>query len=353
MLGLSSTITNKYLEIQMSTSNNINDTIQNTINGKVKPLGSLGKIEQLAAQIASVQLTSNSANKLAILNPTLLIFAGDHGIAKHNVSIAPSDVTTLMVNCFLNSKAAINSFIRDSDWQLNVVDCGIKTELPHHNQMINARLGNCCGDISEEPALSIGALEQAQSNAAHIIANLDSNLIGFGEMGIGNTSPASALFAKLLKLDVSDVVGLGTGINDAQLNRKQTLIQKAISRVDSSEPIEVLRQLGSFEIATMAFAMIEAFKHNKLIIVDGFIVTAAAAVALAIKPDIKGHLIFAHVSNEAAHKRILDILNVSPLLDLSLRLGEGTGAALCLGLIKAAVNFYNHMASFDDLGITL
>jgi len=352
-LGLSRTIAKKILEIQMSKELELTELIQNTIKGKIKPIGSLGKLETLAQQIASVQITSPNNNKLQIHNPHLLIFAGDHGIAKHNVSIAPSDVTTLMVNCFLTGKAAINSFIKVSDWQLNVVDCGIQTELPQHKHLINARLGNVCGDISEESALTLAELAEAKSNAEQLISDLDTNLIGMGEMGIGNTSPASALFAKLFNLDVNDVVGVGTGINDKQLMHKQALIAKAVDRVGTQEPCEILRQLGSFEIATMSFAMLAAFKHNKLIIVDGFIVTASAAIALAIEPKLKSHLIFAHVSNEAAHKRILEKLNVSPLLDLSLRLGEGTGAALSLPLIQAAINFYNHMASFEELGISL
>ncbi|MDE3270678.1 nicotinate-nucleotide--dimethylbenzimidazole phosphoribosyltransferase [Pseudoalteromonas sp. G4] len=337
----------------MSTGIDLTQLIQNTINGKIKPLGSLGKIESLAAQIAGVQITEPSHNKLHLQNPSLLIFAGDHGIAKHNVSIAPSDVTSLMVNCFINDQAAINSFIKDTDWQLHVIDCGIQVELPANNKLINARLGNCCGDISEVPALSDSQFQQAQINAEQIITNLNTNIIGFGEMGIANTSPASAIFAKLFGLSANDIVGVGTGINNDQLAIKRSLIDKAISRIDSTEPKNILRELGSFEIATMAFAMLTAFKKNKLIIVDGFIVTAAAAIALAIEPKIKSHLIFAHVSNESAHKQVLARLKVEPLLDLSLRLGEGTGAALSLPLIQAAVNFYNHMASFDDLGISL
>lgn len=172
-------------------------------------------------------------------------------------------------------------------------------------------------------------------------------------MGIGNTSPASAIFAKLFKLPVENVVGHGTGIDQQQFNNKRLLISKAVKRVDSDQPLEILRQLGSFEIATMTFTMLEASIHNKLILVDGFIVTSAAAIALAIKPSIRTNLVFAHKSNESAHGQMLDKLAVEPLLDLSLRLGEGTGAALCLGLIEAAVNFYNEMASFEDLGIAL
>ncbi|MEI4549311.1 nicotinate-nucleotide--dimethylbenzimidazole phosphoribosyltransferase [Pseudoalteromonas spongiae] len=337
----------------MSTSNNIADTIQNTINGKIKPLGSLGKIEQLAAQIATLQLTPSSENSLSILNPTLLVFAGDHGIAKHNISIAPRDVTTLMVSCFLSGQAAINSFIKSTNWQLKVVDCGIQTQLPTHNKLINARLGNVCGDISVEPALTETQFDEARLHSEKLLQQLDTNLIAFGEMGIGNTSPASAIFAKLFKLPVENVVGHGTGIDQQQFNNKHLLISKAVNRVDSDQPLEILRQLGSFEIATMTFTMLEASKHNKLILVDGFIVTSAAAIALAIKPSIRTNLVFAHKSNESAHGQMLEKLAVEPLLDLSLRLGEGTGAALCLGLIEAAVNFYNEMASFEDLGISL
>lgn len=355
--ALSRTIAKKSLEIQMSTtsknyhSKQVNK-IQNKIDGKIKPRGSLGKLERLAAQIAQVQLNDNPNKLLSIDCPTICIFAGDHGIAKHQVSIAPSDVTSLMVNCFLHDQAAINCFVKDTRWELKVIDCGILQDLPAHNKLISARLGRCCGDISIESALTNEQLSQAKTNANHLIHSLRSNLIAFGEMGIGNTTSASAIFAKLFSLD-EEVVGLGTGINNEQLAKKIELVKRATKRVKTNEAEAILAELGSFEIATMTYSMLSAYQENKLILIDGFIVTAAAALALAIIPEIKSNMIFAHTSKESAHADILNRLGVSPLLDLSLCLGEGTGAALCLPLIDAAVNFYNHMASFEDLGIDL
>ena len=336
----------------MSINVNMQNTIQANIDGKIKPVGSLGKIEQLALQIANLQVCDDNL-QLSIEQPHLLIFAGDHGIAKHNVSIAPSDVTSMMVQCFLNGQAAINSFIKNTAWQMRVVDCGTLHEPNAHQQLIHARLGTSCGDISIEAALTDSQLDNAKSNAEQIIADLNANLVAFGEMGIGNTSSASAIFAALFDFSIDAIVGLGTGIDEQQLTNKKALINKALLRVNSNTPNTIIKELSSFEIATMVFAMLSAYKHNKLILVDGFIVTAAAALAMAIEPKIKENMIFSHVSAESAHGQVLAQMKVTPLLDLSLRLGEGTGAVLCLPLITAAVNFYNDMASFEDLGISL
>ncbi|MDP5211990.1 nicotinate-nucleotide--dimethylbenzimidazole phosphoribosyltransferase [Pseudoalteromonas tunicata] len=329
-------------------------TFQDIINHKTKPLGSLGKLEQLALQLATIQ----SSEKIAITLPQMLVFAGDHGIAAHNISIAPSAVTTLMVNNFLNGGAAINCFARTLGWQLKVIDCGILTDITHPS-LIKSRLGQCTGDISKEPAMDKQQLDQAFSFCDDFIAQLarqGTNLLGFGEMGIGNTSPAAALCAALLKLPASQTVGAGTGINSSQLEAKLKLIECALARLTNLAdltPEQLLLELGGFEISHLVAAILAGFKHNMILLIDGFIVTAAALIAIKINPKCQENMIFAHCSMEQAHQKMLRSINAEPLLDLGLRLGEGTGAALALPLVLAAASFFNDMASFTDVGIEL
>lgn len=323
--------------------------IQQKIDGKIKPLGSLGKIESLAKQVALLQ----QQDTLTLTAPQLIIFAADHGVAKHNISIAPQQVTSLMVESFLHGRAAINSFIAHQPWHLNIVDCGIKYPV-EDSRIINCRLGSESADISFEPALSDVQMEQAQQHAVQLSNRFtDSDVIALGEMGIANTTSATAIYCKLFNFKVTDIVGAGTGINTQQLSVKQRIIEQAIQRCSDSAPLGILKQLGGFEIATMVFSLLEFAKQKKLLIIDGFIVTAAAAIALQINPNIRANLVFAHCSSERGHRVILNHLNVEPLLDLDLRLGEGTGAALTLPLLQAAIDMYNNMASFEQLGISL
>lgn len=327
---------------------------QTIIDQKTKPPGSLGQLEHIALKIAQNQ----QSNTLTISAPHMLIFAGDHGISQHNISIAPSDVTALMMTNFLQGGAAINCFARTLGWQLQVIDCGTLTDIDH-SELVKNRLGPRCGDISIEPALSQTQWQQTIEFTEQYIASLRDtgcNLVGFGEMGIGNTSPAAAIAASLLNRSAAETVGAGTGINDAQLARKQQLVQQALDRYNkthSCSPLDTLLHLGSFEIAHLVAAMLSAERHEMLMVIDGFIVTAAAMLAIKLNPECQRWMIFAHCSQEQAHKVMLASLNETPLLDLGLRLGEGTGAALALPLIQSAVSFYNDMASFSDLGIQL
>ncbi|OUL56853.1 nicotinate-nucleotide--dimethylbenzimidazole phosphoribosyltransferase [Pseudoalteromonas ulvae] len=327
---------------------------QSIIDQKTKPLGSLGQLESIALKIAHNQ----QADTLTLTAPHMLVFAGDHGISQHNISIAPSDVTALMMNNFLQGGAAINCFARTLGWQLQVIDCGTLTDIDHP-QLIKNRLDHCCGDISIEPALTQSQWQQTEAFTEDYIKSLHQtgcNIVGFGEMGIGNTSPAAAIAASLLNRCAADTVGVGTGITDSQLAHKQQLVQQALDRFNnnnSHSPLDTLLHLGSFEIAHLVAAMLSAKHHKMLMIIDGFIVTAAAMLAIKINPDCQKWMIFAHCSKEQAHKAMLESLNELPLLDLGLRLGEGTGAALALPLIQSAVSFYNDMASFSDLGIEL
>lgn len=336
--------------------------IQQKIDLKTKPPGALGQLESLALQIARVQATDSQQTDqpqntvLKIVHPTMLVFAGDHGIAAEGVSIAPSEVTRQMVQNFAHGGAAINVFCRQVGFRLEVIDCGILTPVEGVEGIIDQRLGAGTGAIHLEPAMALETVDKGFAMARDLIERhhqAGCNLVAFGEMGIGNTSAAAAIMAAIMQLDVIDCVGRGTGINSETLERKLMLIELALLLHQSalSGPKSVLACLGGFEIVQMTGAMLAAAERKMLVVVDGFIATAAALVAVQIAPNVRDYLIFAHQSDEQGHLRMLEFLQAKPLLSLGLRLGEGTGAALALPLIQASVNFYNQMASFSDAGI--
>ncbi|EGT3625932.1 nicotinate-nucleotide--dimethylbenzimidazole phosphoribosyltransferase [Morganella morganii] len=336
--------------------------IQQKIDLKTKPPGALGQLESLALQIARVQATDSQQTDqpqntvLKIVHPTMLVFAGDHGIAAEGVSIAPSEVTRQMVQNFAHGGAAINVFCRQVGFKLEVIDCGILTPVEGVEGIIDQRLGAGTGAIHLEPAMALETVDKGFAMARDLIERhhqAGCNLVAFGEMGIANTSSAAAIMAAIMQLDVIDCVGRGTGINSETLERKLMLIELALLLHQSAlnGPKSVLACLGGFEIVQMTGAMLAAAERKMLVVVDGFIATAAALVAVQIAPNVRDYLIFAHQSDEQGHQRMLEFLQAKPLLSLGLRLGEGTGAALALPLIQASVNFYNQMASFSDAGI--
>ncbi|MCS6204319.1 nicotinate-nucleotide--dimethylbenzimidazole phosphoribosyltransferase [Shewanella baltica] len=336
--------------------------IQQKIDLKTKPPGALGQLESLALQIARVQATDLQQTDqpqntvLKIVHPTMLVFAGDHGIAAEGVSIAPSEVTRQMVQNFAHGGAAINVFCRQVGFKLEVIDCGILTPVEGVEGIIEQRLGAGTGAIHLEPAMALETVDKGFAMARDLIERhhqAGCNLVAFGEMGIANTSSAAAIMAAIMQLDVIDCVGRGTGINSETLERKLMLIELALLLHQSAltGPKSVLACLGGFEIVQMTGAMLAAAERKMLVVVDGFIATAAALVAVQIAPNVRDYLIFAHQSDEQGHQRMLEFLQAKPLLSLGLRLGEGTGAALALPLIQASVNFYNQMASFSDAGI--
>ncbi|GIU11515.1 nicotinate-nucleotide--dimethylbenzimidazole phosphoribosyltransferase [Shewanella glacialipiscicola] len=337
-------------------SNAQDQMIQQKIDLKTKPLGALGLLESLALQIARVQGATLPQDTLKIAHPTLLVFAGDHGIAAQGVSIAPSEVTRQMVQNFAHGGAAINVFCRQVGFKLEVIDCGILTPVEGVEGIINQRLGAGTEAIHLAPAMALNTVDKGFVMARDLIERhhqAGCNLIAFGEMGIGNTSAAAAIMAAMMQLNVADCVGRGTGINAETLARKLALIEQALQLHQHAltGPKAVLACLGGFEIVQMTGAILAAAERKMLVVIDGFIATAAALVAVNIAPNVRDYLIFAHQSDEQGHLRMLDFLQAKPLLALGLRLGEGTGAALALPLIQAAVNFYNQMASFSDAGI--
>lgn len=328
--------------------------IRNKIDNKTKPVGALGQLEDIATQLALIQ----QSETITVSQPHLLVFAGDHGVAKHGLSIAPSEVTTQMVMNFLAGGAAINCFCRTSDMSLKVIDAGTKVEAEDHPQLIKQRLGYGTEDFSQQAAMSPDAALRGINYGAALVEKLHQdgcNLVGFGEMGIGNTSSASAIMAAILKIPADECIGRGTGIDDTQMQRKQALITRALDlhRERLDDPMQILACLGGFEIAQITGGMLKAAELKMTVLVDGFIATAAAMLATAMHPEANHYFIYCHCSEESGHQRMLQHLNATPLLDLGLRLGEGTGAALALPFIRAACEFYNNMASFDDAGVTV
>lgn len=346
--------------------------IRDKIANKTKPLGALGKLEALAEQLAIVQSVAGhpsnqhlKINHIEINKPTAIVFAGDHGIAEHNVSIAPSDVTRQMVLNFLQGGAAINCFCSVNDIDLKVVDAGIKVPLTAEekslsNAFIEQRLGEGTNDITLTAAMSEQqVLQGLELGKQVVLAQLEKgcNFLMFGEMGIANTSAASAIFMALTGQSADSCVGQGTGITAQQLADKKRLINTAVARAQQAETRftaeNVLAQLAGFEIVQMVGAILAAAEAGICILIDGFIVTSAALVAEKMHPELKDYLIFAHQSNEHAHQFMLEHFNATPLLSLDLRLGEGTGAALAIPLVRAAASFYNDMASFESAGVVV
>lgn len=339
-------------------SNQFDEQIQAIIDGKTKPLGALGQLETTAKTLAKVQaMATNQVTSLVISNPSLIIFAGDHGVAAEGVSIAPSEVTGQMVANFASGGAAINVFCRQLGWQFSVVDAGILNEPAPELKMINQRLGCITQPIHKAPAMSLATVEQGFVMAKALIKetkNNGSNLVAFGEMGIGNTTSASAIMAAIMHLSAEETVGKGTGVSDDVVLKKQNVVEQALKLHGDklADPMQILACLGGFEIVQITGAMLAAAEEQMHILVDGFICTAAAMVAIQINPAVKDYMIFAHCSGEQGHKKMLQWLSVEPLLNLGLRLGEGTGGALALPLIQAAAAFYNDMASFEQALVT-
>mgnify|MGYP000483518278 CR=1 FL=1 len=341
--------------------------IQQVIDSKTKPLGALGQLEALAKQLTLIQSQGceSVAKHISILKPTMIVFAGDHQIAQQNISIAPSDVTRQMVLNFLHGGAAINCFCRSNQVDMKVVDAGIISPLNEEekslsNSFYEQRLGAGINDISIKSAMDESQVKQGLTYGKKIasdVINKGCNILLLGEMGIGNTSSASSLLMAYSQKSVDECVGNGTGINSAQLTVKKQLIEKAVARLIPanvlSEPLYVLKELAGFEVVQMVGAILAAAEHGIAVLIDGFIVTSAALVAVKINPNVREYLIFAHQSNENAHQLMLAMLEAKPLLNLDLRLGEGTGAALALPLLRAATSFYNDMASFESAGVTV
>ncbi|WP_394141390.1 nicotinate-nucleotide--dimethylbenzimidazole phosphoribosyltransferase [Vibrio chagasii] len=333
--------------------------IQHRIDQKTKPLGALGLLEKTAFQLALIQSQGqeSAVEHIELNKPSIIIFAGDHGIADEGVSIAPSAVTQQMVLNFLNGGAAINCFCAVNDIDITVVDTGILLPVESDSDMlICQRLGTRTNNFANEAAMSLETVERGIRLGKELVSRTISNgtnIVMFGEMGIGNTSSASAILSALSKRTAAECVGLGTGINHEQLARKVALVEQGVARCKGLDPKSILAQVGGYEIVQMVGAFLGAYHNRTPVLVDGFIVSVAAYVVTLIEPNCRDYMMFAHRSEESGHKILLDLLNAEPLLDLGLRLGEGTGAALAMPILRAAAEFYNNMASFESAGVTV
>ncbi|BAL22955.1 nicotinate-nucleotide--dimethylbenzimidazole phosphoribosyltransferase [Azoarcus sp. KH32C] len=326
--------------------------LQHRIDRKTKPVGALGRLEALALQLGLVQQTLTPE----IRQPHIMVFAGDHGAARAGISAYPQDVTWQMVENFLAGGAAINVFSRQMGLGLTVIDAGVNHDFGQRAGLIGAKVGNGTENYLEKPAMSAEQRDAALARGrelAHALAANGCNVVGFGEMGIGNTAAASLLTHCLTGTDLATVTGRGTGLDDAGLARKRELLGQALARGGRpTDPLQALAEYGGFEIAMMAGAMLGAAEKGMVLLIDGFIVTSALLVAHAIAPEILGYCVFAHRSQEPGHTAQLKHFGADPLVSLDLRLGEGTGAALAFPLLQAAANFLNEMASFDSAGVS-
>jgi len=330
--------------------------LQQKIDRKTKPVGALGRLEPLALQIGLVQQTLEPE----LRQPHIVVFAGDHGAARAGVSAYPQDVTWQMVENFLAGGAAINVFCRQMGLGLSVVDAGVNHDFGKRPGLIDAKIAPGTANYLEQPAMTAeqrDAALQRGREIAHALADNGCNCVGFGEMGIGNTAAASLLTTCLIGADhgadLYTVTGRGTGLDDAGVAHKRELLKHALHRGGwQSDPLQALCEYGGLEIAMMAGAMLGAAEKRMLLVIDGFIVTASLLAAHAIDPNVLPYCVFAHRSQEPGHRVQLDYLMAEPLMELDLRLGEGTGGALAYPLIQAAVNFLNEMASFESAGVS-
>lgn len=346
-----------YFDIPSIANADLAQQLSHRIAQKTKPLGALGRLEALALQIGLIQQTTAPHLKA----PTVLVFAADHGISQAGVSPYPQAVTAQMVHNFLQGGAAINVFAKQHQMRFQVVDSGVNAALPAHPWLIDAKIAMGTANFLNAPAMQAAQCAQALQRGAEVVRAeiaLGSNVFVLGEMGIANTSSASLIMHLLTGLPLAACVGRGTGLDDAGLAHKQAVLAQALqyhlARTPqlAQDPLQVLATVGGFEIAMMVGAMLAAAEARCVVLVDGFIATAALLVAHRCQPHVMDYCVFAHCSGEAGHRALLQHLQATPLLDLSLRLGEGTGAVLAYPLLVSAVGFLNHMASFGEAGVS-
>lgn len=323
------------------------------INNKTKPLGALGQLEKLALQIGLIQQTLEPELK----HPHLVIFAASHGIASEGVSAYPQEVTYQMVLNFLRGGAAINVFTKQHDIQLTLVDAGVDQDFEPGTPLVHAKINYGTRSFLNQFAMSVEECSNCLDWGRKIVQDIKkqgSNVVGFGEMGIGNTSSAAILMSKLLDMPLVQCTGKGTGIDEIQFQRKLQVLHQTLDfhRNIGNDPLEVLQAFGGFEIAMMAGAMLEAAHQQMIILVDGFIASVAFLCAYKMEASILPYAVFSHQSDEQGHKLLLEQLEVTPLLQLGMRLGEGTGCAVAYPLLQSAVAFLNEMASFESAGVS-
>jgi nicotinate-nucleotide--dimethylbenzimidazole phosphoribosyltransferase len=327
----------------------LSQRLQQRLDNKTKPLGALGQIERLAHRLGCMLGTERPH----LIAPQLVVFAADHGLARRGVSAYPSDVTWQMVENFLSGGAAVSVLARQHGIGLTVVDCGVAHVFAPREQLLDRKIAAGTQDASEHPAMTAGQCAAALQNGMTLVSGLPGNALLLGEMGIGNTSAAALLMSRITGHDIADCTGAGTGLDAAAIERKSALLRQVLQRhAQATDPLAALAAFGGFEIATMVGSVWQAAAERRLILVDGFIASAAVLVAAAVQPAVLQCCVFAHRSGERGHALMLEHLQAEPLLDLGLRLGEGSGAALAWPLLVSACALLNEMASFESAGVS-
>lgn len=324
-------------------------TLQRRIDGKTKPLGSLGRLEELAVQMGCILGTDSPR----LTQPQLVVFAADHGLAAQGVSAYPSDVTWQMVENFLAGGAAVSVLARQHGLALTVVDAGVRHDFAPRPQLVQRKIGPGTADSLHGPAMTDSQCAQAINAGREVVQSLPGNALLIGEMGIGNTSAAALLMARLTGQAIELCTGRGTGVDDVGLARKLDVLRQVLARHTGADtPLAALAAFGGFEIATMCGAVLQAALERRVVVVDGFIASSAILVAARLQPAVLSRCVFAHCSDEAGHARMLQALGVAPLMHLGLRLGEGSGAALAWPLLESACRLLADMASFESAGVS-
>ncbi len=322
--------------------------IRAVIDGKAKPPGSLGRIEDLAVQLALMwQPERPRANKA-----TLLVFAGDHGLTEEGVSAYPSAVTGAMVRTFLAGRASANAFATATGVDIRVIDAGVAVDLPDHANLVRAKIRKGTANAARAPAMTSIEAKAALAHGRCLACEaLDrgADIIAIGEMGIGNSASAALLMHRLAPAPLIDCIGAGAGQDEAGMTRKRAALERAAARTAASAPLEVLSEFGGLEIAMMAGAIFGAAVRRRPVMIDGFIASSAALVAIRMQPAVQDYCIFAHRSAERGHSLMLASLNAVPLLELGMRLGEGTGAVLAIPLLRAAARLFTDVAALEDV----
>ncbi len=318
-----------------------------------KPQGALGRLETLSIQLAGITRTPRPRFR----DPVIITLAGDHGITQQGVSAYPSAVTPQMVLNFVRGGAAINVLARHVGARVVVGDAGVNAVFPSDLRIVHKKIACGTRDFSVEPAMTRAQAEQAIEAGIEIVTreiDRGADLIGTGDMGIGNTTPSSAIVAAITGRSANEVTGRGTGVDDAVLAHKKVVIARALEfhKPNAADALDVLSKVGGFEIGELAGVMIGAASRNVPVVIDGFISGAAALIAFGLAPAIQPYLIPAHRSVEIGHRAVLEHLKLNPLLDLDLRLGEGTGAALGISLCLASAKILDEMATFGDAGVS-
>ena len=327
----------------------LEEALCHRIDNKTKPLGALGQLEALALRLGLILGSETPQLK----HPHLVVFAADHGLAAQGVSAYPSDVTWQMVENFLAGGAAVSVLARQHGLNLSIVDAGVRHDFAPRPGLLMRKIGPGTADALSGPAMSETECAAAIETGQGVVRGLPGNAVLLGEMGIGNTSSAAMLLARLAQLPIERCTGRGTGLDDAALARKVDVLRAVLARhADAVQPLQALAAFGGFEIAMMVGAVLQAAMERRVIVVDGFIAGAAVLVAAALQPAVLQRCVFAHQSGEAGHAFMLEHLKAVPLLSLGLRLGEGSGAALVWPLLESACRILAEMASFESAGVS-